>query len=80
MNKMDCITVYLYLHHFRNITRGTTTSENFYSTDQAVIRPPWLTNAFIHKMWASDLILWAFVHVGLCPMGFCPCGLLSGYH
>jgi len=25
------------------------------------------------------LSMWGFVHVGLCPMGFCPCGLLSGY-
>jgi len=30
-------------------------------------------------MWAFDLPLWGFVHVDLCPMGFCPCGLLSGY-
>jgi len=25
-------------------------------------------------MWAFALPLWAYVHVGFCPMGFCPRG------
>ena len=83
MNKMDCITVYLYIRHFLNITRD---EEQRLKTFRILIRPlPGLhglpTRSYIKcglltypcglsSMWAFvlwDFVLWAFVRVGFCP-------------
>ena len=83
MNKMDCITVYLYLHHFLNITRDEEGQR--LKTFRILIRPlPGLhglpTRSYIKcglftypcgflSMWA--FVLWAFVRVGFCPDTMC---------
>ena len=84
MNKMDCITVYLYLHHFRNITRDE--ERQRLKTFTILIRPlsglhglP--TRSYIKcglltyhcgllSMWAY--VLWTFVLWAFVRVGFCP--------